>query len=71
MKRIIALLLASICMFSFVACSTSDPKETAVSQTPEIYDMKILSVNGEDITYEFYRYYYLFVKIPTLKTAQK
>ena len=62
MKRIIALLLAAVCLFSFVACQSSDSNETATPKTPEIYSMKILSVNGEDITYEFYRYYYLFVK---------
>ncbi len=65
MKKITALLLAVICLFSFAACSSDD---TTAPQTgpgisyPAIYDMKILSVNGEDITYEYYRYYYLFVK---------
>ena len=61
MKRIIALLLAAVCLFSFVACQSSDSNETATPQTPEVFSMKILSVIGEDITYEFYRYYYLFV----------
>lgn len=61
MKRLISLFIAILCLFSFVACSTTEPEETAVLR-PEIYDLKVLSVNGEDITYEFYRYYYLFVK---------
>ncbi|MBE6542841.1 MAG: hypothetical protein E7675_00430 [Ruminococcaceae bacterium] len=61
MKRIISFLMAALCLFAFVACSTSTPEATA-EQRPEIYDLKILSVNGEDITYEYYRYYYLFVK---------
>ena len=61
MKRIIAFLMAAFCLFSFVACSTAQGEDTA-QKRPEIYDMKILSVNGKDITYEYYRYYYLFVK---------
>ena len=51
MKRIIALLLAVVCLFSFVACQSSQSKETATTKTPEIYGMKVLSVNGEDITF--------------------
>ena len=58
MKKIIALVLAAVCLFSLAACSSDNKKTTK----PEIYDMKVLSVEGEDITYEFYRYYYLFVK---------
>ena len=61
MKRIIAILLLVVFTLSLVACSKDGSGKDAIKR-PEIYDMKILSVNGEDITYEFYRYYYLFVK---------
>ncbi len=50
-KKILVLFMAALMMFSFVGCS----KATG----PAIYNEVVLTINGEDVTYEYYRYYYL------------
>lgn len=51
-KRILVLFMAVAMLFSFAACSTA-------STGPALYNELIVTVGGEDITYEYYRYYYL------------
>lgn len=52
-KKITTLFLAAMMVFSFVACSASKPTR------PALYDETVLTIDGKDVTYEFYRYYYL------------
>lgn len=51
-KKITVLFMAAVMLFTFAACST-----TATS--PALYNEVVLTINGEDVTYEYYRYYYL------------
>jgi parvulin-like peptidyl-prolyl isomerase len=62
MKRLLALLLALV-MLSAVAVGCSEKKTTDApggvdKETQELYDTVVLTVNGENITYELYRYYF-------------
>ena len=64
MKKLLALLLA-LMMLSAVAVGCSNGKNTTTKdplaideETKKLYDTVVLTVNGENITYELYRYYF-------------
>ncbi len=56
LKRVLALVLAAVCLFSLSACSKDEAFEA-----PD-YDDTVLTIAGQDIDYETYRYFYLYFK---------
>ncbi|MBE6605964.1 MAG: hypothetical protein E7635_02870 [Ruminococcaceae bacterium] len=57
LKKVLALVLASVCLFSLSACSKDDESFEAPS-----YNDTVLTIAGQDIDYETYRYFYLNFK---------